>query len=150
MFVRIVMSLIFLAGLAGCATSRGPSSIQQLQVRVSELEEQVQQKDEELQELKAAVNDLHRETQRVASRSAKEVTLPKDSQQIIKVDAVPQDVQKALQKAGFYAGSIDGKIGSKTKVAIAEFQKANGLKSDGVVGKQTWVKLQEYLGPTQE
>ncbi|MBN1526470.1 MAG: peptidoglycan-binding protein [Candidatus Omnitrophica bacterium] len=56
-----------------------------------------------------------------------------------------EDIQRALKSAGFYAGSIDGKIGPVTKAAIQAFQKAKGLKVDGVVGPRTWAELQKYL-----
>lgn len=52
-----------------------------------------------------------------------------------------KQIQRALKSAGFYQGSIDGKIGSKTREAIIMFQKANGLKADGIVGKKTSVEL---------
>lgn len=55
------------------------------------------------------------------------------------------EIQTALKNAGFYAGSIDGKIGPKTKAAIEEFQKANGLTADGKVGPKTWQVLGAYL-----
>ena len=56
-----------------------------------------------------------------------------------------KDVQAALQKAGFYKGTVDGKYGPKTRAAIKEFQKANGLVADGLVGKKTKVALVKYL-----
>ncbi|MDP3804094.1 MAG: peptidoglycan-binding domain-containing protein [Candidatus Omnitrophota bacterium] len=56
-----------------------------------------------------------------------------------------KDIQLALKNAGFYTGSIDGKIGPKTKSAIVEFQKARGLKADGKVGPKTWAELEKYL-----
>jgi len=59
-----------------------------------------------------------------------------------------KDIQLALKNAGFYNGSIDGKIGKNTKKAIREFQKANGLKADGKVGLKTRELLLQYL--TQE
>lgn len=71
-----------------------------------------------------------------------------------KAEAMPQagvskpsniDIQTALKNAGFYAGSIDGKIGPKTKKAIEEFQKANGLNPDGKVGPKTWAALSVHL-----
>ncbi|MDD4954631.1 MAG: peptidoglycan-binding domain-containing protein [Candidatus Omnitrophica bacterium] len=56
-----------------------------------------------------------------------------------------EDIQKALKGAGLYSGSIDGKIGPKTKKAIEEFQSKNGLTADGKVGPKTWEKLKSYL-----
>jgi murein L,D-transpeptidase YcbB/YkuD len=53
-------------------------------------------------------------------------------------------IQQALKNAGLYAGSIDGKIGPKTREAIKTFQSQNGLKADGVAGAQTWSKLAPY------
>ena len=56
-----------------------------------------------------------------------------------------KDIQTALKAAGLYTGSIDGKIGPKTKAAIMAFQKSKGLKVDGKVGPQTWAEMQKYL-----
>jgi len=55
------------------------------------------------------------------------------------------EIQTALKNAGYYAGSIDGKIGPKSKKAIEDFQSANGLKADGKVGAKTWEVLGRYL-----
>lgn len=57
----------------------------------------------------------------------------------------PMDIQKALKEAGYYQGTLDGIIGSKTKAAIRSFQEANGLKVDGVCGPYTWDALKVYL-----
>ena len=56
-----------------------------------------------------------------------------------------KEIQLALKNAGLYGGLIDGKIGSMTKKAIEEFQKANNLKADGKVGLKTWAVLSSYL-----
>ena len=56
-----------------------------------------------------------------------------------------KDIQLVLKNANFYTGSIDGKIGKNTKKAIREFQKANGLKADGVMGPKTRDLLLQYL-----
>lgn len=63
-----------------------------------------------------------------------------------------KEIQTALKNANFYMWAIDGKIGPMTKKAIEEFQKANGLKVDGIVGPKTWDKLKAYLNlsPTLE
>ncbi len=56
-----------------------------------------------------------------------------------------KSIQMALKETGLYKGSVDGKIGPKTKQAIEEFQKKNGLKSDGIVGKHTRGRLNRYI-----
>lgn len=56
-----------------------------------------------------------------------------------------KQIQIALQRAGFYKGKIDGKIGPQTKEAIKAFQKAGGLKIDGSAGARTWAELNKYL-----
>jgi len=60
------------------------------------------------------------------------------------------EIQTALKNAGFYTGNIDGKIGTQTKKAIEEFQKANGLQADGKIGTKTWAALSTYLNPVAE
>jgi peptidoglycan hydrolase-like protein with peptidoglycan-binding domain len=55
------------------------------------------------------------------------------------------EIQSALKNAGFYTGTVDGKLGPKTKKAISEFQKANNLTADGKVGPKTWNALSKYL-----
>ncbi len=57
----------------------------------------------------------------------------------------PQQIQTALKNAGLYDGPIDGKIGPKTKKAIAAFQSQNNLKADGKVGPKTWSVLEKFL-----
>ncbi len=56
------------------------------------------------------------------------------------------NIQKALKNAGYYKGTVDGKIGSATKEAVKAFQADNGLEPDGVVGRRTWDKLKVHLG----
>lgn len=52
-------------------------------------------------------------------------------------------LQWYLHKWGFgpLVGEIDGKIGSKTKAAIKQFQAAMGLTADGIAGTKTWAAL---------
>lgn len=51
------------------------------------------------------------------------------------------ELQKALAKAGFDPGPIDGIAGPLTRTAIRAFQKANGLEVDGIAGPKTIAKL---------
>jgi peptidoglycan hydrolase-like protein with peptidoglycan-binding domain len=55
-----------------------------------------------------------------------------------------KELQTCLANAGFYKGNIDGVKGKNTRRAIKEFQSANGLKADGVVGPKTWEALSKY------
>lgn len=55
------------------------------------------------------------------------------------------DLQKALKNAGFNPGKVDGKIGPNTVNAVKQFQAAEGLQADGVVGRRTWEKLSAHL-----
>jgi len=56
-----------------------------------------------------------------------------------------KEIQAALKNAGFDPGSMDGKIGARTRQAIKDFQKSKGLVPDGVVGPKTWTSLGKYL-----
>ena len=52
-----------------------------------------------------------------------------------------KEVQRRLKNWGYYKGSVDGVFGAGTKSAVIAFQKKNGLKADGVVGKATYKAL---------
>lgn len=63
----------------------------------------------------------------------------------IRVPVPVRTVQAALKEAGYYNGSIDGKVGRQTINAISQFQKSQGIKADGIVGRQTWQLLYPYV-----
>ena len=44
-----------------------------------------------------------------------------------------RNIQIILNQNGYDAGSADGKMGDKTKKAIAAYQKANGMAATGEV-----------------
>lgn len=46
-------------------------------------------------------------------------------------------VQVALYCYGYDPGETDAVFGSKTKLAVLQFQRAKGLTADGVAGKNT-------------
>lgn len=58
-------------------------------------------------------------------------------------------VQNKLKERGLNPGSSDGKFGKKTKKAVIDYQTQMGLKSDGIVGKDTYSKL-FFEAPSQE
>ena len=51
-----------------------------------------------------------------------------------------RQLQRALNHAG-YSLDVDGGFGTKTKAAVIDYQKKNGLAVDGVVGTETWGSL---------
>ena len=69
------------------------------------------------------------------------VVVPQDSRSF--PDAIA--IQAALKNLGLYTGKIDGKIGPKTKEAVREFQRQNGLAADGKVGPKTWAVLKKSI-----
>lgn len=46
-------------------------------------------------------------------------------------------IQTRLKKWGYYTGDIDGIYGSSTVSAVKYFQRANGLRIDGIAGNET-------------
>ncbi len=52
-----------------------------------------------------------------------------------------QLLQRALKAAGFFKGSIDGKYGDMTELAVRKFQTKKGLHVDGIAGAKTLARL---------
>ncbi|NLK20489.1 MAG: LysM peptidoglycan-binding domain-containing protein [Epulopiscium sp.] len=55
------------------------------------------------------------------------------------------ELQSILKVIGYNPGDIDGVFGQKTENAVRDFQRNNGLMPDGVVGSQTYQKLEPFL-----
>ena len=54
-------------------------------------------------------------------------------------------LQEKMIELGYDLGAYgaDGKFGAKTEAAVRDFQSAHGLKTDGIVGRDTWTALDE-------
>ena len=52
-----------------------------------------------------------------------------------------EKLQQRLQELGYYDGEIDGQFGPGTKAAVVDFQKNNGLDTDGLAGSETLTLL---------
>ena len=50
---------------------------------------------------------------------------------------VVKNLQKALQKAGFFSGTVDGYYGEGTEAAVKAFQTVKKLTVDGIAGPET-------------
>jgi peptidoglycan hydrolase-like protein with peptidoglycan-binding domain len=58
-------------------------------------------------------------------------------------DPAVRDLQEALKALGFDLGPIDGMFGTTTETAVKTFQQARGITADGIVGKVTWINIDE-------
>ena len=56
-----------------------------------------------------------------------------------------RSLQRNLRTLGYYGGSVDGDYGDGTTAAVMAFQKAYGLKADGIAGKATINKIESVL-----
>jgi peptidoglycan hydrolase-like protein with peptidoglycan-binding domain len=54
-----------------------------------------------------------------------------------------RDLQEALKALGYKPGPIDGVFGATTEAAVKAFQQAKGITADGIVGKVTWINIDE-------
>lgn len=152
MWIRNALVIMVAVFLAGCATTSGRGANSQLEMKVSELERQLEYKDDEIRSLKYEIADLSKQASRPQSSQSRTTTSTSKANipgyketGIVRMPVDPQQVQQALQNAGVYNGPIDGKIGNQTKQAIAEFQKQHNLTADGIIGVKTWAALEQYL-----
>ena len=130
-----------LVGVTGCATTQQSAQVGKLSLEVAKLETRI------------AALEQHQAPQTEASawsgssmQELPSVTPSTDATAHVK--PTTRRIQQALKNAGFYAGEIDGRMGPKTKQAVKEFQKANELNADGVVGRKTWLRLGTHLTTT--
>jgi peptidoglycan hydrolase-like protein with peptidoglycan-binding domain len=122
--------------LSGCATMNKSDELsnQGLRNKITALETQLSDKDNEINSLKESMV----KTEQPANAGVVSTGEVKQ-----RIDATM--IQTALKNAGYFQGSVDGKMGRKTRLAVKEFQKANNLHPDGRVGKNTWEVLKGYL-----
>lgn len=140
--VFAVFVFILFSSLSGCATLGGRKNelkIQELKNQISVLEAQIQNKDQEIESLKSAIEQMeYRKTKTLRPQADKYTGEVKTRPNV-------KQIQLALAGAGYNPGKIDGKIGRQTRDAIKAFQRDNGLKADGKAGKETWSLLKKYL-----
>lgn len=58
-------------------------------------------------------------------------------------------IQSRLRDWGYYTGNVDGIYGWRTRAGVIQFQKAHGLKADGIVGPDTASAIGVSIGETQ-
>jgi peptidoglycan hydrolase-like protein with peptidoglycan-binding domain len=58
-------------------------------------------------------------------------------------DPAVRDLQQAMKALGHDPGPIDGVFGNATESAVKAFQREREIPADGVVGKVTWINIDE-------
>ena len=134
-----ILSLPFAALLvSGCATTRPRPAETQQNTQMQAMQTQLDAKDQEIQDLRG---QLERQ-QTFSNNFASSAGGSSDKYNILRVSGVSaMEVQKALVRAGFDPGPVDGRLGKKTRTAVKAFQKNNHLTADGVIGEKTWALL---------
>lgn len=126
-----VFVVLCLAAIAGCATcdTKCSKKVDALENRLNTLEGKIQSA---------------QPTEAATITATAETIMPTSAAVLVTDAPTKKEIQSALKNAGFYTEKVDGKFGQKTKKAVEDFQKANGLTIDGKVGPDTWNKLKTY------
>lgn len=144
-FLFIALAMILIFAISGCETvpKKFKEEVSGIKTRVDTLETRVE-----------GVETKQSDVERMASEQSQALEELKVSKErgrtnigvkrIGKSKESVRQIQTCLKNAGFYDGKIDGVRGRKTKHAIVEFQKANALRPDGIVGAKTWGALNKY------
>ena len=140
--------MIGLIALSGCASRKTGKKVDTLQAQVNAMTDEIVRLDQSLQDTRAALQTQEgkggvSESGSVSSGAGAVSGGMYRTPSGFEIPSV--NIQKALKKAGYYNGNVDGKVGPGTRDAIASFQKDNGLTADGVCGRGTWAKLKSYL-----
>lgn len=140
--IYVVVLFVAVFTLSGCGTAKKnireevkgiKSQVESLQSRV----ETVEMRQAEAERIQAERAQMAEDTVQAGTNIS---VAPKPARTKERI----KDIQACLKNAGYYEGNIDGVKGRKTRKAIREFQKANDLTADGVVGQKTWAALSKY------
>ncbi|MFH1800683.1 MAG: peptidoglycan-binding domain-containing protein [Candidatus Omnitrophota bacterium] len=146
--LTMLMLMVGLIAFSGCASRKTGKKVDTLQAQVNAMTDELVRLDQSLEDTRAALQT--QESGGVSGSSA--MVSSGEGAMIGGMYRTPSgfeipsvNIQKALKKAGYYSGAIDGKVGPGTRDAITSFQKDNGLTADGICGRGTWSKLKSYL-----
>ena len=146
--LTMMVLMVGLVAFSGCASRKTGKKVDTMQAQINAMTDERVRLDQSLQDTRAALQTQEgkggvSESGAVSSGEGAVVGGMYRTPSGFEIPSV--NIQKALKKAGYYNGALDGKVGPGTRDAIAAFQKDNGLKADGVCGRGTWAKLKSYL-----
>jgi peptidoglycan hydrolase-like protein with peptidoglycan-binding domain len=146
----VVTAMAGMAFMAGCAGVQTAQEINRLRADVSLLDQRVGQIERAgLKPSSTAQWPVDAQAPETLPGSTGAIEVARTSSSPSTLKPSKKEIQQALKNASVYQGAIDGKIGPRTREAIREFQRIQGLKVDGIVGRQTWERLSPYLGQFQ-
>lgn len=148
--------MIGVVALSGCASRKTSKKVDTLQAQMGAVTDELVRLDQSLQDTRSALSaeeaakarlqgELGATEERISALQEEEGVITSIYRTPSGFELPAVNIQKALKKAGYYNGALDGKIGPGTRDAIRAFQQDNGLTADGVCGRQTWSKLKVYL-----
>ena len=145
--LTMLVLMIGLIALSGCASRKTGKKVDTMQAQINAMTDELVRLDQSLQDTRAAIQSQEGKAGVSGSGSAAgEGAVVGGMYRTPSGFEVPSiNIQKALKKAGYYDGPVDGKVGPGTRDSIRAFQKDNGLTADGVCGRGTWAKLKSYL-----
>jgi len=153
-FGFVVLALVILSTftMSGCGSAQKKLSedvkgvktkVDTLETRVDSVETKQSEADRLVMEQGQRMENLRAE--KITRRAPKRTNVGIKTKNSHKNKEQLREIQTCLKNAGFYKGKIDGIKGRRTRSAIKKFQRANGLKADGIVGKRTWEVLSRYI-----
>ncbi len=137
-----LLPLLAVFVISGCATTR-PKKVdsQDPNAHISSLQGELAAKDQQIQDLQYQLDNAQAPLASTNFTSGSS-SGSSDKYNLLRVSGVSgTDVQKALKRAGYDPGLVDGRLGKKTRSAIKAFQKSQGLTADGIIGEKTWSAL---------
>lgn len=146
-FTYLVIAVVAAFFVAGCETvpKKFREEVSGIRSKVDTLESRVDTVESKQAEVERAASQQGQTIEELRAEREKTVKTNFESRpKAGKSKGHTKEIQVCLKNAGFYKGSIDGIKGKGTKRAIKEFQSANGLGADGVVGPKTWELLSKY------
>ncbi len=146
LFTTAILGILVLT--TGCTTkNRHQRDVTNLQTQIGTLQSEVARLDQSLKDTELALKSAQERGASPAAGGASvlgQLTEGAIYRTPSGFELPAAAIQRALKGAGYYQGTIDGKVGSRTRKAIRDFQRDNGLVADGVCGRQTWARLKSF------
>jgi len=142
-----VVALLALCLVSGCSSvpKQLKVEVSDIKTKVDTLETRVEGIETKTADVERMSSDTARAIEDMKSKPAAGTNYSIKHHSGAKSKESTKDIQICLKNAGFYNGKIDGVKGRQTKKAVKDFQEANNLKADGVVGPKTWDALSKYM-----